>query len=52
MKEGKPTLATHVALCYPDIPEIIGNIGLFDYVEFVGEESTYRSIDRVRHSFR
>ena len=38
---GKPTLGTHFLLADPDIPELIGDIGLFDYAEFGGEYSTF-----------
>ncbi len=36
---GKPTIATHFLFADPDIPELIGDIGLFDYAEFGAEYS-------------
>ena len=36
---GKPTLGTHFMFADPDIAELIGNTGLFDYAEFAGEYS-------------
>ena len=38
---GKPTLGTHFLTADPDIPELIGDIGLFDYAEYSGEYSTF-----------
>ena len=38
---GKPTLGTHFLAADPDIPELIGDIGLFDYAEYSGEYSTF-----------
>ena len=38
---GKPTMGTHFLFAEPDIPEMIGDTGLFDYAEFVGEYSTF-----------
>ena len=37
LDEGKPTLGTHVICPWPGIVELIGNSGVFDYIEFVGE---------------
>ncbi len=36
-----PTLCTRYLSCDPDIPEIIGDTGLFDYAEFAAEYSTF-----------
>jgi 2-keto-3-deoxy-L-rhamnonate aldolase RhmA len=36
---GKPTLGTHFLFADPDIAELIGDIGLFDYAEFAAEYS-------------
>ena len=38
---GKPTLATHVVIPWPRIVEIIGHTNSFDYIEYVGEYSTF-----------
>ncbi|MCP4886915.1 MAG: hypothetical protein P1U77_13030 [Rubripirellula sp.] len=38
---GKPTLGTHFLFSDPDIPEIIGDVGMFDYGEFAGEYSSF-----------
>ena len=37
---GKPTLGTHFLFADPDIAELIGDIGLFDYAEFAAESLT------------
>ena len=36
---GKSTIGTHFAFCDPDIAELIGDTGLFDYAEFCAEYS-------------
>jgi 2-keto-3-deoxy-L-rhamnonate aldolase RhmA len=36
---GKPTISTHVMFSDPDIPELIGDTGFFDYAEFSAEYS-------------
>jgi len=36
---GKPTLGTHFLFADPDIAELIGDVGLFDYGEFAAEYS-------------
>ena len=33
LNEGKGTIGTHVLFHDPDIPEMIGDTGLFDYAE-------------------
>ncbi len=38
---GAPTIGTHFMLADPDVPEIIGDSGAFDYAEFVAEYSTF-----------
>jgi len=44
---GKPTLGTHFLFTDPDIPEIIGDTGCFDYAEFAAE---YAAFD-MRHLY-
>jgi 2-keto-3-deoxy-L-rhamnonate aldolase RhmA len=41
LRDGKPTLGTHANLDNPTIVELIGNSGMFDYVEFVAEYGPY-----------
>ena len=41
LNEGKPTLGTHVIIPWPRIVEAIGHSGAFDYIEYVGEYSTF-----------
>jgi len=41
LNQGKPTLGTHVIIPWPGIVEIIGRSGAFDYIEYVGEYSTF-----------
>lgn len=36
---GKPTIGTHFLFADPDIAEVIGDVGLFDYAEFAAEYS-------------
>ncbi len=38
---GKPTIGTHFMFVEPDIPELIGDTGLFDYGEFTAEYSAF-----------
>jgi 2-keto-3-deoxy-L-rhamnonate aldolase RhmA len=38
---GKPTIGTHFMFTDPDIPELIGDTGFFDYGEFTAEYSTF-----------
>jgi len=38
---GKATVGTHFLFADPDIPELIGDTGVFDYAEFVAEYSTF-----------
>ncbi len=41
LREGKSTLGTHVIVPWPGMVEIIGQTGAFDYIEYVGEYSTF-----------
>ena len=41
LNNGKPTLGTHVLSTWPGIIEVIGNTGAFDYIEYVGEYSSF-----------
>jgi 2-keto-3-deoxy-L-rhamnonate aldolase RhmA len=41
LNEGKPTLGTHVIIPWPGIVEVIGYSGAFDYIEYVGEYSSF-----------
>jgi 4-hydroxy-2-oxoheptanedioate aldolase len=41
LDQGKPTIGTHFMFTDPDIPEIIGDTGMFDYGEFTAEYSTF-----------
>ncbi len=38
---GEPTVGTHFLFSDPDIPELIGDTGRFDYAEFSAEYSTF-----------
>ena len=40
LKEGKPTLGTHILTPWPGMVEVIGHSGAFDYIEYVGEYSS------------
>ena len=41
LKEGKPTIGTHVHVTWPGIVEVIGHTGVIDYIEFQGEYAPY-----------
>ena len=41
LKQGKPTLGTHVISTWAGIVEVIGRTGAFDYIEYVGEYSAF-----------
>ena len=41
LNEGKATLGTHVIIPWPGVVEIIGQSGVFDYIEYVGEYSPF-----------
>ena len=38
---GKPTIGTHYLSSDPDLPEIIGDTGLYDYGEYCAEYSAF-----------
>ena len=42
LNAGKPTMGTHIMFTDPDIPELVGDLGLFDYGEISAE---YSSLD-------
>ncbi len=41
LKEGRPSLGTHLHSSWPTITELVGYAGTFDYIEFVGEYAPY-----------
>jgi 4-hydroxy-2-oxoheptanedioate aldolase len=41
LRQGQPTLGTHVISPWPGVVEVIGQSGAFDYVEYVGEYSPF-----------
>jgi 2-keto-3-deoxy-L-rhamnonate aldolase RhmA len=41
IKEGKPTLGVHSVIPWPRLVEIMAVTGAFDYIEYIGEYSTY-----------
>jgi 2-keto-3-deoxy-L-rhamnonate aldolase RhmA len=41
LDQGKPTIGTHVIVPWPGMFEIIGQSGAFDYIEYVGEYSSF-----------
>ena len=58
IKEGKPTIGTHVHSVWPGVAEVIGHSGTIDYVEFVATYAPYnlfsledfgRAIDLFEH---
>jgi 2-keto-3-deoxy-L-rhamnonate aldolase RhmA len=41
LNEGRPTVGTHIICPWPGMAEIVGHSGAFDYIEYVGEYSSY-----------
>jgi 2-keto-3-deoxy-L-rhamnonate aldolase RhmA len=41
LRAGKPSLGTHVLGSWPGMVEVIGQTGVIDYIEFVGEYAPY-----------
>lgn len=41
LKEGKPTIGTHVNCIWPGMVEVVGYSGTMDYVEFAAEYAPY-----------
>jgi 4-hydroxy-2-oxoheptanedioate aldolase len=48
---GAPTLGTHMLFTDPDIAELIGDLGVFDYAEFAAEYATLE-MDNLYHLAR
>ena len=51
LKAGRPTVGTSVFSTSPDVVEIVGHTGAFDYVEFTAEYSTF-SLGELDHFAR
>jgi len=45
LSEGKPSLGTHLLSQWPTVTEIVGQTGLWDYIEFVAEYTPYTMHD-------
>ena len=45
LKEGKPSLGTHVLSSWPTITELVGQTGYWDYIEFVAEYTPWTMHD-------
>ena len=41
LRDGKPTIGTHVLSIWPGMVEVIGYTGAMDYIEFSGEDAPY-----------
>src|SRR5436305_7498040 len=41
LNQGKPSIGTHLLSAWPTITEIVGQPGLWDYIEFVAEYTPY-----------
>ena len=41
LNEGKPTIGTHIVIPWPRLVELIGHTNSFDYIEYLGEYSTF-----------
>ena len=41
LDRGEPTVGTHIMSRDPDLAELVGDSGLFDYAEFVAEYTTF-----------
>ena len=45
LKAGKPSLGTHLLSTWPTITELVGQTGLWDYIEFVAEYTPWTMHD-------
>ena len=45
LKDGKPSVGTHVLSSWPTVTEIVGQTGLWDYIEFVAEYTPWTMHD-------
>jgi 2-keto-3-deoxy-L-rhamnonate aldolase RhmA len=45
LNEGKPSLGTHVLATWPTITELVGQTGIWDYIEFVAEYTPWTMHD-------
>jgi 2-keto-3-deoxy-L-rhamnonate aldolase RhmA len=45
MRKGKPSIGTRILIAWPGLVEMIGHIGVYDYVEFVSEYAPYDLYD-------
>ena len=41
LREGRPSIGTHLAISWPSIVELVGQSRMFDYIEFVAEYAPY-----------
>jgi 4-hydroxy-2-oxoheptanedioate aldolase len=41
LREGKPSLGTHLLSTWPALVELVGQSGMFDYIEFIAEYAPY-----------
>jgi len=41
LKAGKPTMCVRTASVWPDVVELVGQLGLYDYVEYAAEYGTF-----------
>jgi len=60
LEVGKPTIGTHMVTTSPQLVEVIGHSGAFDYIELTGEyaywgltdlENFARAVDLFPHMF-
>ena len=45
LREGKPTLGTHLLSTWPTLVELVGHSGVYDYVEFTAEYAPFNMYD-------
>ena len=45
LNEGKPSLGTHVLASWPTVTELVGQTGIWDYIEFVAEYAPWTMHD-------
>jgi 2-keto-3-deoxy-L-rhamnonate aldolase RhmA len=45
IREGRPTIGTRISTTWPAVVELIGQTGLFDYFEFLGEYAPWSLYD-------
>jgi len=53
LNAGQPTLGTHILSCWPTVVELVGQTGLYDYIEFSAEYAPFdlHDLDNLGRAF-